>query len=222
MAEAKSPPSRLGPSLPEIRRALDEHYTDAVRDQAHRYAEHRASRVRRAGWPVPKDPKTYAAELVHDAFASIWIGSRSWDPKRTPLYYRLCSIIKDRTWHEMKRAQQRQRVSFDLAANDAGLDGEVENALGEVASTGDLSPILLANFLRQVAEELSELTRRDRGARSILACWEQCFTEREEILAVTRLTEEAYDAARQRIFRLAKRLPPDIREAATDLLWSIS
>ncbi len=219
MADPRPDAARPGPPPPEILRALDEQYTDAVRDAAHRYAEQRATRVRRAGWPIPKN---YAEELVHDAFASIWLGARRWDPQRTPLHYQLCSIIKDRTWHEIKRAQQRQHLAFDLVANDDALDGEVESALVAGASAGDLSAVVLAALTLRVAEALRQLARDDDEARAILGAWEQGFIEREEVMAVTDLTDHAYDAARQRILRLAKRLPPELREAAHDLLRRVS
>lgn len=80
--------------LAETRLALDARYTDAVRIRVHRYAEHRSAVVRRAGWPVPEH---YAEDLVHDAIADLWLGAQPWDPQRTHLVLRLCSIIRDRT-----------------------------------------------------------------------------------------------------------------------------
>lgn len=220
MADPTRDGSHPGPPPPETLRALDEQYTDAVRDQAHRYAEHRAKRVRRAGWPIPT---RYAEELVHDAIASIWMGTRRWDPQRTLLYFRLCSIIKDRTWHEIKRAQGRRHVVFDLAANDdSALGGDVEASLAAGASAGDLSPVVLAALTLRVVEELRDLAGENEEARVILAAWDQGFIERDEVLAVTGLTTHAYDAARQRILRLSKRLPPELREAAHDLLRRVS
>ena len=79
--------------------------------------------VRRAGRPIPPN---YAEELVHDAMASIWLGTRSWDPQRTPLCPHLCLIIKDRTWREIKRTQRHRHVSFDLAVNDSLSDDGAE------------------------------------------------------------------------------------------------
>ncbi len=219
MADPTRDGSHPGPPPPDALRALDEQYTDAVRDQAHRYAEQRAKRVRRAGWPTPSN---YAEELVHDALASIWMGTRRWDPRRTPLYFRLCSIIKDRTWHEIKRAQGRKHVLFDIAANDSAIGGDVEASLAAGASAGDLSPVVLAALTLRVVEALRELGNQDERARVILAAWAEGFIERDEVLAVTRLTPHAYDAARQRILRLAKRLPPELREAGHDLLRRVS
>ncbi len=219
MADPTRDGSHPGPPPPDTLRALDEQYTDAVRDQAHRYAEQRAIRVRRAGWPIPTN---YAEELVHDAFASLWMGTRRWDPRRTPLYFRLCSIIKDRTWHEIKRAQGRRHVVFDLAANDSALGGDVEASLAAGASAGDLSPVVLAALTLRVVEALRDLASKNEEARLILAAWEQGFIERDEVLAVTGLTAHAYDATRQRILRLSKRLPPELREAAHELLRRVS
>ncbi len=219
MADPTRDRSHSGPPPPDTVRALTEQYTDLVRARALRYAEQRAKRVRRAGWPIPT---TYAEELVHDAMASLWIGTRSWAPERTPLYVRLCSIIKDRTWHEVKRAQARRHVAFDVGSNGAALDGDVEHALSADASSGDLSAVMLAALTLRVVEALRELARTDEEARAILAAWAQGFIERDEVLAVTELTAHAYDATRQRILRLARRLPAELREAAHDLLRRVS
>ena len=219
MADPRRDGSPPGPPPPDTLRALEEQYTDTVRDRAHRYADQRATRVRRAGWPIPTN---YAEELVHDAIASIWMGTRRWDPQRTPLYFRLCSIIKDRTWHEIKRAHTRKHVVFDVAVNDSTLDGDVEASLAAGASAGDLSPVVLAALTLRVVEALRELAAASEEARLILAAWEQGFIERDEVLAVTQLTAHAYDATRQRILRLARRLPPELREAAHDLLRRVS
>jgi len=229
-------PSLPRPSLPDIQRALAEQYTDNIRHRAERFAKKRAWMVGRAGIPIPA-LKKYAEELAHDAMASVWLGTRNWDPAR-PLLPRLCWIIKDRTWRETKRAQRHQHVSFDLAANDAevidhadapddepmlrtrsanDLGHDVETALAS-ASFGDCAPIMLATLARKVVDALQQLAQRDATVRAILDAWELGFIERDEVVLVTCLTKRAYDAGRKRIRRLAKRLPPDLREAVDDIL----
>jgi hypothetical protein len=219
MPETNPDRSRPGPPLAEIRSALAEQDTVELRVKALRYAEERAARVRKAGRPIPKN---YAEELVHDAVVSIWLGARGWDPERQSLHYRLCTIIKDRTWREIKRTLKHAHVSFDLAVNDASLDADVQDALA-AGSVTDCSPVLIAEMTRQVVDELRILVRNDRGgAGAIVACWAQGFFEPDEIMALTGLTRNAFEAARLRILRLAKRLPPELREAAQNLLRSAS
>jgi len=219
MADSRQDPSRTGPSLPDIQRALDEQYTDTVRDQAHRFAEKRASLVRRAGRPIPRN---YAAELVHDAMTSIWLGVRRWDPHKMPLVIRLWSIIKDRTWREIRQTKRHQHVSFDLAANDASLDADVQEALSTAESTDEGPTLEMVVLVHRVVDALRDLGRGDDDARAILGCWDHGFLESDDVITLTGLSEPAFRAARQRILRLAKRLPPDLREAALDLLRSAS
>ena len=216
MADPRHAPPDPGSPLPDIQRALEEQYTDEVRDHAHRYAEQRARRVRKAGRPIPKN---YADELLQDALTSVWLGTRRWDPLRTPLLYRLITIIKDRTWREIRRAQTYQHLSFDAAANDSSIDMEAAMRVRAEASVGDLR---LATFTAHVVEELRALARNDEQACRILACWAQGLVEPDEIMAQTGLTRPAFEAARLRILRLSKRLPPELREAALDLLRSAS
>jgi len=233
-------PSPPKPSLPEIRHALGVQYTDEVKKRVERFARRRAWFARRAGVAVPS-LDDYAEELAHDAMATVWLGLRRWNPSR-PIGPRLCWIIKDRTWREIVRAQQYEHVSFDLAANDAAIEDaeetvedrawqardfgaevgiDVEQSLAG-GSLGDGDEILFSTLARQVVEAVVELARRNEAVRAILACWEQGFFEREEIILITGLSEHAYDAARHKIRRLAKRLPPDLREAVHDLLRRVS
>jgi DNA-directed RNA polymerase specialized sigma24 family protein len=220
MADPKHDASAVGPTLPEIQRALDEHYTVAVRDTAHRFAELRAALVRKAGWPIPKN---YPKELVHDAYVSIWLGLRRWDPERMPLHARLCWIIKDRTWREIGQANRRQHVVFDVAANDPKVDIEGALAVGGVAASAHgATQMEIVVLARQVVVALLDLARKDPEARAIVGCWAQGFIEREDVCALTRMTTATYHAARERILRLSKRLPPELREAAQNLLRRVS
>jgi len=218
MADPTNDASHRGPTLPNIQRALSEQYTDAVRDVVHRYAEQRAKLVRAAGRPIP-NPKTYARELVDDAYASLCVGIRRWDPTRGPLDARLCWLIKERTWHEIAETKRHEHVSFDLATADPDLD--IETALA-AASIVETAPIEMVVLTRRVVRALQELGQNLPDVRAILRCWEHGFTEPEDVRALTGLTLPAFKAARERIFRLAKRLPPELREAAHDLLRRVS
>ncbi len=62
----------------------------------------------------------------------------------------------------------------------------------------------------------------DRAVRAIVSAWEHGFVDCDDVLAFAGLSESAYRAALKRIRRLARRLPPDLREAALDLLRSAS
>jgi len=229
-------PSPPEPSLPDVQDALTVQYTDEVKKRVERFARRRAWFVRRAGVAIPS-LDDYAEELAHDAMATVWLGVRRWNPSR-PIGPRLCWIIKDRTWREIVRAQEYEHVSFDLAANDTVIENaeetvedrawqgrdvaaefgvDVDQSLAG-GSLSDRDEILFAVLCRQVVDAVVELSRRNEPVRAILGCWEQGFFEREEILLITGLSEHVYDAARKKIRRLAKRLPPDLREAVHDLL----
>jgi len=232
-----SPPE---PSLSDIRHALAVQYTDEVKKRVERYARRRAWFARRAGVPIPS-LDDYAEELAHDAMTTVWLGVRRWNPSG-PIGPRLCWIIRDRTWREIVQAQEHEHVSFDLAANDAAIEDAEETvedrawqARDFAAEVGidvdqslaggshcDRDEILFATLARQVVDAVVELARRNEAVRAILGCWEQGFFEREEILLITGLSAHAYDAARQKIRRLAKRLPPELREAVHDLLRRVS
>ncbi len=206
--------SHLAPALPDVQRALDEHYTLAVRETVQRFAEQRASLVRMAGRPVPKN---YAKELAADAYSSIWLGLRRWDPDRIALDARLCWIIKDRTWWEIRQTKKREHVPFDLAVHDPALDLEAALSIDVAASAVDHTRFEIVGLTRQVIASLDELAEDD-AVRAILRCWAQGFVEHDDIRALTGLSRPTFRAAYDRILRLAKRLPPELREAVLDLL----
>lgn len=107
------------PPPPDTLRALEGRYPDTVRDRAHRYADQRASRVRRARWPIP--PTTPRSSCPTRSRASGWAPGA--DPRRTPLYFRLSSIIKDRPCASSRRAAAPPRSLIVRAATDG--DGSV-------------------------------------------------------------------------------------------------
>ncbi len=62
----------------------------------------------------------------------------------------------------------------------------------------------------------------DRDAIAMLWCWQQSILDRDEVMAIVALDESRYQRARKRLLYLAKHLPPELREAAQDLLRSAS
>jgi hypothetical protein len=134
----------------------------------------------------------------------------------------MCWIIKDRTWWEIRQTQKRQHVSFDLAVHDPALDVEFAMSIDVAASAADPTRFEIVGLTRQVITSLHELARDDDDARAILRCWAQGFVEHDDIRALTGLTKLAFRAAHERILRLAKRLPPELREAALELLRRVS
>jgi hypothetical protein len=73
-------------------------------------------------------------------------------------------------------------------------------------------------LLRRVVHALQQLADDTREVRAILFCWEHGITDPDHVRALAGLPLPAFKAARERISRLAKRLPSQLREAANDVL----
>lgn len=201
--------------------AIAEQYTADVARAAQRYAEGRVPSVRRAGCAVPKD---YARELVDDAHADTWSGRLAWDPERCDLLTHLRIAIYNRTWAEIRRAARRPHFSIDAPANDRAwaIDpAEVEHALVHAAASG-CSPVVQDALLTRACDELRRMVVDDRDAIDLLWCWEQSILERDKVMAIVGLDESRYQRARKRLLYLARNLPPELREAAQELLRSAS
>lgn len=198
--------------------ALDQQNTAALRTEARRYAESRLPFVRGAGRPIPKN---YADELVDDAITDTWLGIANWDPTRCSLLVHIRGEILDRTSKEARHGRRYRRISFDVAANDPKDARAIHHHLTH-ASQGDCSPIMFAALVFRIANALKDLAQADPDAQAMLACWRDGVTVRGEVLARTQLTPAAYKATRKRLLTLRDKLPPELRDAAHDLLRSAS
>lgn len=216
--EDSSPNPVLPP--PATLRAIDQQNTPQMRAEAHRYAESRLRYVRGAGRPIPKD---YAEELVNDAVADTWLGIARWDPSRCSLLIHVCGEILDRTSKEARHGRRYRRVTFELAANDPSDVALIQHHHDlTYGSQGDCAPIVFAAHVFRIANALDALASGDDDAQAVFLCWRDGVTVRSEVMARTSLSRAAYKAARKRLLALRDKLPPELREAAYDLLRSIS
>ena len=108
-----------------------------------------------------------------------------------------------------------------IAANDPKDARAIHRHLTH-ASQGDCSPIMFAALVFRIANALKDLAQGDPDALAMLACWRDGVTVRGEVLARTQLTTAAYKATRKRLLTLRDKLPPELRDAAHDLLRSAS
>jgi hypothetical protein len=201
-----------------IRQALEEQTTPELMKRARKYAQTRATLVRRAGRPVSK---TYARELVDDAHADTWTGDLPWDPSQCSLLEHLCQAVKHRTWLEIRHVRRAPFVSLHGPANDGTTAPQIERALAR-ATQGDCSPIIMRAISAAVCQELRRLVPNDHEAAGLLQCWEEGLISRDEVLQRTGLSESAYERARKRLLYLSRYLTPTLRESAQDLLRSAS
>jgi hypothetical protein len=205
-ASAESPLSRL--------QAFEQQATPEMMTQLRRYAQARAKKVRRAGRPVSE---TYARELVDDVYADTRIGDLPWDP-RCGLLEHLTKAIKKRTWLEIRHAHRVPFVSLE-AANDVGMALQIERAFAQGARS-DCNPIMLHAITSAVCQQLRPLVSCDVDAHAVVSCWAAGFMEKDEVIALTGLSDAAYKSARKRLYYFARSLRPELRDAARDLLRS--
>jgi hypothetical protein len=189
--------------------------TPELKAELRQYAEARAKLVRRAGSPVSQ---TYARELVDDVQADIRIGALPWDPQ-CKLRDHLKAAIKKRTWLEIRHVLRITFVSLHEASNDETLLAEMEQALS-LAPRLDCDPVKLLAITTMVCQQLRlrSLASGDTEAATIVRCWADGFTEKEEVMGLAGLTEAAYKSARRRLRRMIGNLASGLCEAAQDLL----
>lgn len=210
-------PPRGTPLPPEVARAFLAQATDALIDEACRYAAARVPMVRGAGRATPH---FYHRELVNDALGDTWAGTVTWDPAKVPLVDHVCQLVKTRTIREVRRSRRLPHDSIE-ATTDPAWKRKLERSL-VIASQGDISPILLAGLVQRVVGGLRRLASKDSEAREMLGCWEDGVVERDEVMARTGWDEATYQATRKRLLRLVEELPARLRQIANDILRSAS
>lgn len=210
---------------PETLYALREQYTPELHRALLRFAQHRARMVRNVGRPCPP-PLHYARELLHDVHADTWAGVLTWDPARCALVIHLRRAIQSRTWAEIKRGPRFRSLDL-IPANDDNDEQpdrdakQITDALSVEASSGNLGVFAFPALVARVCRELRPAAK-DHATVALVRAWERGFTEKEEILEITDLTEEEYRRARDRLLYASRTLPPDLRQLVTDLLRSAS
>ena len=159
---------------------------------------------------------------MQDALGDTWRGILRWDPARRSLLHHVRNAIRWRAWNDARHARRFQHVPWNTAANDEKserIEVEVHDASG---TQSDAGPLILVGLIVTLAAELRRLAADDDDAQAILDCWADSVVERDEVMARTNLTKAEYKAARRRLLHLVKHLPPELREAARDILRSAS
>lgn len=205
--------------------AFREQLTPEFLRRARRYARKRAKLVREVG--RRNDPQHHE-DLVQQALSDTWSGVAGWEPSETPLLDHVRDLIKQRTYNERRSLKVRTYVSLHApmrAANDevSGTLLTIEEQLTEahVARRG-INRVLLTDVFDRVLTELHRLAARDEKARAILGCWASGISEPADVMTLTGLSDAEFGRARKRILYLARHLPPELRDAAEELLRSVS
>lgn len=187
-----------------------------MRRAALRFARQRAALIRRVGGRIDS---LYAGDLVQDALADTWMGTVAWDPRRCSLLEHVRSLVRTRSWRDLCGAVARPHESHDAGDSFAGL--KLHEAQRH-ATTGNLSPIVLAGLTVRVARDLRDAAKGDPAATAILAAWIDGYVERDEVIAHTGLSIKDYKAARARLTYLVQDLPQSLHESVCTLLRSAS
>jgi len=212
--------------LTEMRQELAKQWTPQIAIDLQRYAELRASIVKKRGIVCPR-LTDYARELIHDAYVDTWSGERSWDHKRYSLLDHLRGVIMSRTWNEVRSA--RQFVSLDAPAAASSATNENAPSSDDSAalvdrfssSSGDVGAVAFPAIVERLCNELSQVTE-DRDCLVVARAWQRGFIQRDEVMEVTALSEQAYRRARRRLVAASENLPDELRELVRDYLRSAS
>lgn len=202
------------PAARASREAFRQQATDELWRAAHRYARRRAALVRRARGRIDH---LYAQDLVEDALGDTWIGTQvTWDPTQCSLREHIRQLIRARSWRDREAAEQRPHISVDWDADDSV---ETDESTRRGASTPD-DLLLLGRVITAIITELQRLAAGDNEVLAILAAWQESLSDRDDVMAYTRLSAREYRRARERVTYLVQKLPESLRDDARALLRS--
>jgi hypothetical protein len=151
------------------------------------------------------------SELVQDAVEDVLDGKLIWDPRRISLKTLIYRTIESRTRHDYVRALK--HVRFDPTAPATALSQEIEITLGREQTSASVRAEA-AEVSNRVLAQLRLLAANDTDVLSLLDAYVDLACKRVDVLGVTDLSDKRYDAARKRLLRLVKMLPPDLVDAA--------
>jgi hypothetical protein len=173
-----------------------------------RFARFHARRVALARRTLDED---YVSALVQDAVDDVLDRKLKWDPRRVSLTSYLYRVLESRARHDYVRALK--HVRFDPTARASEVSEEVEAALGR-ETLPEAVRAEAAEITDRVLAQLRLLASGDADVLALLDAYVQLASKRVDVLAVTDLSDKRYDAARRRLHRLVKMLPPDLVDAA--------
>lgn len=196
------------------RTEFDRQATDETMTRVLKHAE---SLVRQAErWTRRLDPMTIDDRL-HAAIVGTLSGRLTWDPARVDLACHLIGAIETRLTHELRHARRFVHVSLD--DDDKNAD-DLEHATSEALAAGRASPdddAIDTCFAESLAQ-LRVLAHADQPVLHLLDAYDEQVVDKAEVLALTGMSARTYHNARQRLVRLAKKLPIEVREAAIDAM----
>ncbi len=191
------------------RTEFDKQATDATMAAVYKYAASISRRV--AAHTRQRDPLSID-DRVQAAIAGTLEGRLTWSPDRIDLGRHLMSVIKTEFTHEARHAKQFPHVSIDDDKNTDDLDAQVTDVLAAQRATSDDDAI--AARLSETLAQLRILTAQDESVLLLLEAFSAGYTEKPDVMKVTSMSSRTYHNARQRLVRLAKKLPIEVREAA--------
>jgi len=200
--------SNCGPSE-SWRRAFEDQATEEAMAQVFGYASTYAAMIEAA--TQTRDP-LIARELALDALADTFAGVVTWAPDKAPLVAHLCQVIRSRTSHELARVKRFRHVSLDRDTT-ASLEEDASSALASANDEREERAVVLRAHAALSA--IRRLAVRDAAVMSLLDAYEAGLSSREEITRATGMSFRALDNAIRRMRRLAKKVPNDIGDAAT-------
>lgn len=159
-----------------------------------------------------RDPMS-VDDRVHAAIIATLEGRRTWNPGEIDLARHLISAIKTEITHELRHARRFPQVSLDdESKNTDDLDARVTDALAAQRAATDDDAI--AAQLSEALAQLRVLVGQDKPVLQLLDAYAGGHMEKQDVLASTGMSARTYHNARQRLVRLAKKLPIEVRETA--------
>lgn len=192
------------------RNAFDKQASDATMAAIYKYA---ASISRRVAAHARKGDSISIDDRVQAAIVGTLEGRLTWDPDRIDLGRHLMSQIKTALTHELRHAKNFPHVSLDDKGRNADdLDAQVTDVLAAQRATADDD--VIAAQLSETLAQLRILAGHDEPVLLLLEAFSAGYTEKPDVMKVTSMSSRTYHNARQRLVRLAKKLPIEVREAA--------
>jgi hypothetical protein len=208
-AESAAEPVTPGiPADPSWRVQFAAQCNDAARATTRAWAERRMRRLASSGLDLDGED---ADSLIQAALCAVLAGDEPWDPARYTLGGYVFQIVRARLWRMTGPRGRAAAVPLDDLDDDTASEACARGRGTAVTSLEDAIDADRARAAdRAVVDELRRCAADDRDVQRTIDALAEGARTPAEIMRDTGLSRQRYRAARARLERMAKRLPPDL------------
>ena len=149
-------------------------------------------------------------EMTHEAVNDTVVGKRRWNPDKCALHTHLQGVLRSRTSHACEHTRTARYVQLGGRPDNDGYDPVEVEATHAAEPVGNPEAQLIQDdLIDRTVSEMRAMARaaNDNQVLQMIEAWREGVTDRHEVAARLGISVKKVKNARQRLMRMADRLP---------------